>query len=73
MEEQMERIEIPFTYTYDQFTVFFHGDHVFIGEKDFPIGQCCVDIMNLDESVLTRTHWSRNRTRRLRATRSIRG
>ena len=51
MEEQMERIEIPFTYTYDQFTVFFHGDHVFIGEKDFPIGQCCVDIMNLDESV----------------------
>ena len=40
MEEKMERIEIPFTYTYDQFTVFFHGDHVFIGEKDFPIGQC---------------------------------
>lgn len=52
MAEQMERIEIPFTYTYDQFTVFFHGDHVFIGEKDFPIGQCCVDIMNLDEQVL---------------------
>lgn len=52
MEEQMERIEMPFTYTYDQFTVFFHGDHVFIGGKDFPIGQCCVDIMNLDEQVL---------------------
>ena len=48
MKEQMERIEIPFTYTYDQFTVFFHDDHVFVGEKDFPIGQCCVDIMNLD-------------------------
>lgn len=52
MEEQMERIEIPFTYTYDQFTVFFHGDHVFIGERDVPVGQCCVDIMNLDEQVL---------------------
>ena len=52
MEEQMERIEIPFTYTYDQLTVFFHGDHVFIGERDVPIGQCCVDIMNLDEQVL---------------------
>ena len=52
MKEQMERIEIPFTYTYDQFTVFFHDDHVFIGERDVPIGQCCVDIMNLDEQVL---------------------
>lgn len=40
MEEKMERIEIPFTYTYDQFTVFFHGDHVFIGERDVPVGQC---------------------------------
>ena len=52
MEEKMERIEIPFTYTYDQFTVFFHDDHVFVGERDVPIGQCCVDIMNLDEQVL---------------------
>ena len=51
MEEKMERIEIPFTYTYGQFTVFFHDDHVFVGEKDFSIGQCCVDIMNLDEQV----------------------
>lgn len=48
MEEKMERIEIPFTYTYDQFTVFFHDDHVFVGEKDFPIGQCCVDILSDD-------------------------
>ena len=39
MKEQMERIEIPFTYTYDQFTVFFHDDHVFIGERDVPVGQ----------------------------------
>ena len=50
MAEQQERIEISFTYTYDQFTVFFHGDHVFVGGKAFPIGQCCVDIMNLEES-----------------------
>ena len=53
MEAQAERIEPPFTYTYDQFTVFFHGDHVFVGGQDFPIGQCYVDIMNLDEAVLT--------------------
>ena len=52
MEEQAERIEYSYTYTYDQFTVFFHGDHVFVGERDRPVGQCCVDIMNLDEAVL---------------------
>ena len=52
MEEQVARKEIAFTYTYDQFTVFFHKDHVFVGEQDYPVGQCCVDIMNLDASVL---------------------
>ena len=52
MEEKTERIERSYTYTYDQFTVFFHGDHVFVGERDRPVGQCCVDIMNLDEAVL---------------------
>lgn len=52
MAEQMARIEGMFTYTYDQFTVFFYGDHVYIGGKEFPIGQCVVDMMNLDESVL---------------------
>ncbi len=52
MAEQMVRIEGVFTYTYDQFTVFFYGDHVYIGGKEFPIGQCVVDVMNLDESVL---------------------
>ena len=41
-----------YTYTYDQFTVFFYGSHVYIGGKEFPIGQCVVDVMNLDESVL---------------------
>lgn len=56
MAEQIERGGEPYfyeyTYTYDQFTVFFYGDHVFIGRKEFPIGQCVVDVMNLDESVL---------------------
>ena len=52
MKEQTERVELAYTYTYDQFTVFFHGDHVFIGKQDRPVGQCCVDIMNLEEAVL---------------------
>lgn len=55
MEEQTERLEVAYTYTYDQFTVFFHGDHVFVGEQDRPVGQCCVDVMNLDEAVLDET------------------
>ncbi len=52
MAEQMARIEGVFFYTYDQFTVFFYGDYVYIGGKEFPIGQCVVDVMALDESVL---------------------
>lgn len=52
MDEQLTRIEGVFTYTYDQFTVFFYGNHVYIGGKEFPIGQSVVDILNLDESVL---------------------
>lgn len=52
MAEQMIRIEGVFTYTYDQFTVFFYGDHVFIGGKEYPLGQCVVDIMNLDGAIL---------------------
>jgi len=52
MAEDQERIETTFTYTYDQFTVFFYGDHVYIGGKEYPIGQCCVDVVNLDEAVL---------------------
>lgn len=51
MAEEMERAEFEYTYTYDQFTVFFYGDRVFIGKKDYPVGQCCVDILNLDESL----------------------
>ena len=52
MEEQMKEIFIPYTYTYDQFTVFFYGDRIFVGEKDFPTGQCSVDMMNLREDIL---------------------
>ena len=52
MAEEQLRIELDYTYTYDQFTVFFYGDQVFVGRKDYPIGQCCADVMNLDESIL---------------------
>lgn len=52
MEDPLIRIEGAFTCTYDQFTVFFYGDHVYIGGKEFPTGQCVVDTVNLDESVL---------------------
>lgn len=51
MAEEMERAEFEYTYTYDQFTVFFYGDRVFIGKKDYPVGQCYVDILNLDEAL----------------------
>ena len=54
MTEGSEPIQemLPYTYTYDQFTVFFYGDHIFIGGKEYPIGQCCVDVMNLNEVLL---------------------
>ena len=52
MAEELDGTVYEYTYTYDQFTVFFHGDRVFVGRKDYPIGQCCVDILNLDEAVL---------------------
>lgn len=52
MSEQHERTYTPYTYTYDQFTVLFHGGRVYIGEKDYPVGQCCVDILNMDEVIL---------------------
>ena len=51
MEEQWERTYIPYSYTYDQFTVFFHSDNVYIGERHYPVGQCCVDILNTGEAV----------------------
>ncbi|MCM1233991.1 MAG: DUF6076 domain-containing protein [Ruminococcus flavefaciens] len=53
MAEQTERTEGTFQYTYDNFTVFFYGDRIFIGNRDYPVGQCVVDMMNLDEPVLS--------------------
>lgn len=51
MAEEAERTEFEYTYTYDQFTVFFYNDRVFIGKEVYPIGQCCVDVLNLDEAL----------------------
>lgn len=36
MAEEMERTEFEYTHTYDQFTVFFYSDRIFIGKKDTP-------------------------------------
>ena len=52
MAEETERTEFEYTYTYDQFTVFFYGDRVFVGKKDYPVGQCCVDVLNLGEALI---------------------
>lgn len=51
MAEEVERTEFEYTYMYDRFTVFFYGNRVFVGKKDYPVGQCCVDILNLDEAL----------------------
>jgi hypothetical protein len=44
--------ELPFVHTHDRFTVFFCGDHIFIEGKEYPVGQCCVDVLNWTESFL---------------------
>ena len=36
----------------DDFTVLFHSDRVFIREQEYLVGQCVVDIMNMEEEVL---------------------
>ncbi len=38
---------------FDNFSVFFSGDHVYVSGKSFPLGQLSTDILNLDSSVLT--------------------
>lgn len=55
MAEELERTQqtVTYTYTIDEFTVFFYGGHVYVGGKEYPIGQCSVDIMNLDEPILS--------------------
>ena len=51
MAEKEKHTEFEYTYTYDQFTVFFYGGRVFVGKKDYPVGQCCVDILNLNDTL----------------------
>ena len=48
-----ERICIPFAHTYDQFAAFFYEGRVYLSDTSYPIGQCCVDIVNMDEEVLS--------------------
>lgn len=36
----------------DDFAVLFHNDRVFVREQEYPVGQCVVDILNLEEEVL---------------------
>ena len=51
-QELHEEFSFTYTYTYDQFVVFFYGGHVYLSGKEIPIGQCCVDVMNLEDAVL---------------------
>ena len=37
-----------FTEAVDDFTALFYSDRVFIGAREYPIGQCVVDILNLE-------------------------
>ena len=48
-----ERICIPFAHPYDQFAAFFYEGRVYLSDTSYPIGQCCVDIVNMDEEVLS--------------------
>lgn len=52
MAEKEERTEFEYAYPYDNLTVFFYGDRVYIGETEYPIGQCVVDVMNLNDTCL---------------------
>jgi len=38
---------------FDNFSVFFSGNHIYVSGKSFPLGQISTDILNLDNSVLT--------------------
>ncbi len=50
MAKDQLRIELDYTYTYGQFTVFFYGDRVFVGKRDYPI-LCTLD--RLSKSTMT--------------------
>lgn len=52
MADKMRDTESIFLDAVDDFTVLFHVDRVFIGEREYPVGQCVVDILNLEEEKL---------------------
>ena len=54
MKNQSLDTEDIFSDAVDDFTVLFYSDRIFIGEHEYPIGQCMVDILNLEESELLR-------------------
>ena len=37
----------------DDFTVLFHSDRVFVRKQEYPVGQCVVDILNVEEEELS--------------------
>ena len=41
MSEREDRICIPFTHTYDQFTTFFYDGRVYLSDMSYPIGGYC--------------------------------
>ena len=54
MKNQSLDTEDIFSDAVDDFTVLFYSDRIFIGEHEYPVGQCMVDILNLEESELLR-------------------
>ena len=52
MEDEVFDAKRIFLDAVDDFTVIFHGDRVFVREQEYPVGQCVVDILNLEEEVL---------------------
>lgn len=52
MAEEPNMISGVYTYTFDMFTVFFHGDYIYVGGKEFPTGQLTVDMVNREDAVL---------------------
>ena len=45
--------ERKFKSSLDDFSVLFHEDQVYFGERGYPTGQCVVDILNIKEEELS--------------------
>ena len=54
MKNESLDTEDIFTDSVDAFTALFYSDRIFVGEHEYPIGQCMVDILNLEERELLR-------------------